>query len=171
MSNRSGGNPLQRLPLPALLPIVAALWVVLQLVFSDRPVTPVTVLVDAAGGIVFASILTVVVGLRRRRLGGADASVDYLRAVRSGSLPADVDTSRWGPELDRSARAAVRQRWFIRIGSLLPFGLGLWGTTEADARTLGVLLAALAVAAVVVGEVSSRRLLARVARLRAAIAS
>ena len=169
MSAREPGGPLQRLPLPGLFLVVAALWTVLQLVFSNTPVTPASVVVHLLGGLVFAAILTTGVGLRRRRLGGADASVEYLRAVRSGVVPADADTERWPAELDHTARTVVRQRWIIRVGWLLPFGLGIWGTTEPDARLLGALLAVLAIAAVVVGEVSTRRQLARVAALRSVL--
>jgi hypothetical protein len=170
MSPNGSGGPLQRLSLPALYLVVAALWTVLQLVFSDRAVTPVSVVVHALGGLVFAAILTAGVGLRRRRLGGADASIEYLRAVRSGVVPQEADTDRWPAELDRTARTTVRQRWIIRIGALLPFALGIWGATEQDSRLLGVLLAVLAVAAVVVGELSSRRQLARVTALRSTLA-
>ena len=169
MSTHEPGGPLQRLPLPALYLVVAALWTVLQLVFSNRPVTTVSVAVHVLGGLVFAAILTAGIGLRRRRLGGADASIEYLRAVRSGVVPPEADTERWPAELDRTARTTVRQRWIIRVGVLLPLGLGIWGMTEQDARLLGALLAVLAVAAIVVGEVSSRRQLVRVAALRSTL--
>lgn len=170
MSLREPGGPLQRLPLPVLYFVVAALWTVLQLVFSDRPVTPTSVVVHVLGGLVFAAIMTTGIGLRRRRLGGADASIEYLRAVRSGVVPPEANTGHWPAELDRTARTTLRQRWIIRIGALLPLGLGIWGTTEQDARLLGALLAVLAVAAIVVGEVSTRRQLVRVAALRSALA-
>lgn len=169
MSGSPRGNPLQRLPLPALLVVVAALWIALRLVFSHEPVTPLTVGVRVGEGLLYGTVLTVVIGLRRRRLGGTDASVVFLRAVRTGEVPVGVDSARWRSELERTDRMTRRQRWIIRVGWLLPLGLGVWGLTEADSRALGGLLVVLAVAALVAGEVGARRQLARVERLRSAI--
>lgn len=166
MSDRRPGNPIQRLPLPAFFIVVVLLWVTLQTVFSTERVDAISVTVHVIGGIVFASIITVTVGLRRRRLGGAGAAVDFMHAVRTGSVPDGVDTSEWPAELDRTATTTRRQRWFVRIGGLLPFGLGVWGLTDPDARVLGIVLASAMVVGWVVGEVSSRRQLARVDRLR-----
>jgi hypothetical protein len=167
MSDRRPGNPLQRLPLPAFFVVVALLWVTLQTVFSTEPVDAISITTHAIGGLLFATVLTVIIGLRRRRLGGADAAVEFLRAVRAGMVPEGVDAPRWISELDRTAVATRRQRWFIRIGGLLPFGLGVWGTTDPDARVLGIVLVVGMVAGWIVGEISSRRQLARIDRMRA----
>ena len=169
MTDERRGSPLQRLPLPAFFVAVLVLWVVLQTVFSDRPTDGVSIATRVLGGAVFATVLTVGVGLRRRRLGGADASIAYLRALKSGVVPPDVDTNAWDAELDRTAAATRRSRWVIRIGSLLPLGLGIWGATVPDARTVGIILIVLAVAAIVAGEISAPRQLARIDRPRALV--
>jgi hypothetical protein len=160
------GNPLQRLPLPAFFVVVLVLWVVLQTIFDDHRVDGISIGTRVIGGLIFASVLTFGVGVRRRRLGGADASIAYLRALKTGVVPPDVDTRAWPAELDRTAAATRRSRWVIRVGALVPIGLGVWGTTEPDARVLGVLVGVLGIAAIVAGEVLTPRQLTRIEHLR-----
>ena len=167
MSDQRPGNPIQRLPLPALFVVIVVLWAGLQTVFAHGTITVTTVGVNVAGGIVLAAILTFGVGMRRRRLGGTDASLAFMRSVRKGVLPEGVATEGWPAELDRTARATRRSRWIVRIGGLLPFGLGVWAATDPSSRAIGVLLAALMVVGWVAGEVSARRQLTRIDRLRA----
>ena len=166
MSTPSPGNPLQRLPLPLLFLVIFVIWSGSRLVFAHGTLDPLRIGIDVVGGLVIAAILTAGIGARRRRLGGTDASLLFARAVRTGELPAGTDTAHWPEELDRTERRLRRTVWFVRIGGLLPFGLGVWGLTDPDARLLGAVLAVGMVAGWIATEVSLRRTTARIARLR-----
>jgi hypothetical protein len=163
------GNPLVSLPLPAFFVVALGLWVVAHVVFALGRVDEDALVGDVVGGLVFATVLTVFIGLRRRRLGGAENAVAYLRATRTGSIPDGVDVSHWPAEVEHTRRGLRRTLWFIRIGGLLPFGLGVWAATEADSRALGIVLAALMVAGWIGAEISVRRTSTRLDRLRAAL--
>jgi len=169
MSDQRPGNPLQRLPLPALFVVIAVLWAGAQLVFAHGVIDGVRITIDAIGGLVVAAVATVGVGFRRRRLGGTDASLAYARAIRTGTLPEGAETAGWAEEIDRSERRLRMNRWVVRIGGLLPFGLGVWGAAEADSRVLGIVLALAMVAGWIVAEVSTPRAFARMERLRGAL--
>jgi hypothetical protein len=166
MTDPRPGNPLQRLPLPALFVVIVVIWAGGRLVFAHGTIDATRVVLDVIGGVLIAAIATVGVGRRRRRLGGIDASLQYLRAVRTGDAPADADTTGWSTELDRSEARIRRQRWFIRVAGLLPFGLGVWAATMADSRVIGILLAVAMVAGWIFTEVSTPRAIARMERLR-----
>ena len=114
----------------------------------------------------FASIFTGSLSVRRRRLGGADAYLQYARALRSGSVPEGVDTSDWPAALDASERRIRRYRWSMPILALLPIALGVWGLTDPESRVVGGLLIVLMVAAVTAAEAFVPRDLAKVNRIR-----
>lgn len=169
MSEQRPGTALQRLPLPVLFIAVAVIWAGMQLVFAHGVIDAFRIGLDVIGGLVVAAVTTLGIGLRRRRLGGTDASLSYASAIRSGVLPDGVDTAGWSEEITRSERRLRINRWIVRVGGLLPFGLGVWGATEADSRVLGIVLAVLMVAGWIWTEIATPRMLARMERLRSSL--
>jgi hypothetical protein len=160
-----GRTWLQRLPLPIFFFVAMGIWVAGQLIVAGR-IDPIRITVDAIGGLVFASIFTGSLAVRRRRLGGADEYLQYARAMRSGTVPGGVDTSRWPAALDASERRIRRYRWLIPLLALLPIALGVWGLTDPESRVIGGLLIVLMIAAVIVAEAFVPRDLAKVSRIR-----
>lgn len=140
MSDKRPGGILRNLPLPALFFAAAGLWTVFQLVARIGSLNLITVVTTVIGGLFFGAVATALVEINRRRLGGPQQATDFTRALRTGTPPADADTTRWQDELDRLDRTRTRQA-LIAIGcSVLPIGLGIWGLFDPDARPIAVLL-------------------------------
>lgn len=169
MSERRPNGLLGNLPLPALFLVMAALWVVFQLVFAIGAVTPVKLVTTAAGGLLFSAVLTGAVGLTRRRLGGTRQAASFATALKTGRVPPDADVVRWRQELDRADRTRFRRTaWPVAV-SLLPIALGVAGLFDPAARPVAILLIVLFVGldvATLLAVPARRR---RVERLRAAL--
>ncbi|KTR03629.1 hypothetical protein [Curtobacterium luteum] len=111
---------LNRLPLPVLLPIMFVVvgGVYFGIGFLTDP-TRVNVGARLVGALFSAVTMTVVfgivIGVRRRRAGGADAVTDMQKTMRTGVVPDDVDTGRWTSELERYQRQWLRNRWLAPV--------------------------------------------------------
>lgn len=109
-----------RLPLPVLLPIMFVLVgsVYFGVGFLGDP-SRVNVGARLVGALFYAVTMTVVfgivIGVRRRRAGGADAVTDMQKTMRTGVVPDDVDTGRWTAELERYRRQWRRNRWLAPV--------------------------------------------------------
>lgn len=109
-----------RLPLPVLLPIMFVLVgsVYFGVGFLGDP-SRVNVGARLVGALFYAATMTVVfgivIGVRRRRAGGADAVTDMQKTMRTGVVPDDVDTGRWTAELERYRRQWRRNRWLAPV--------------------------------------------------------
>ncbi len=124
---------MRALPLPALLPLIFALlfaaWFALGMLVEADDFAP---LQRAVGAFFYASIATVCFGFairnRRRRLGGAQASVVVQRAVRTGALPEHerVDASVWRPELELLRRRYRSTLAIVPVMAVLGAGFSIW---------------------------------------------
>ncbi|MBT2501764.1 hypothetical protein [Curtobacterium sp. ISL-83] len=111
---------LRRLPLPALLPIVfvvvGGLYFLLGLLGNP---SRIDVLARLLGSLFYALVMTVFFGvmiaIRRRKAGGADAVTAMQRTIRTGDVPAAVDTPTWLRELERYQVRYRRNRWALPV--------------------------------------------------------
>ncbi|WP_267424046.1 MULTISPECIES: hypothetical protein [unclassified Curtobacterium] len=111
---------IRRLPLPALLPImfvvVGGLYFLIGLAGDS---SHEHVLARLIGALFYATGMTVVFGIliavRRRKAGGADAVTAMQRTIRTGAVPADADTATWIPELERYRVRYRRNRWVVPV--------------------------------------------------------
>ncbi|MEK6342740.1 MAG: DUF6703 family protein [Curtobacterium sp.] len=111
---------LNRLPLPVLLPIMFV--VVGGAYFGTGFLSdPSRINVGARlVGALFSAVTTtvvfgIIIGVRRRRAGGADAVTDMQKTMRTGVVPDDVDTGRWTSELERYRKQWLRNRWLAPV--------------------------------------------------------
>jgi hypothetical protein len=111
---------IRRLPLPALLPILFVVVGGLYFLFglAGNP-SREHVVARLIGALFYATGMTVVFGIliavRRRKAGGADAVTAMQRTIRTGAVPADADTTTWIPELERYRVRYRRNRWAVPI--------------------------------------------------------
>ena len=111
---------IRRLPLPALLPImfvvVGGLYFLIGLAGDS---SHENVLARLIGALFYATGMTVVFGIliavRRRKAGGAEAVTAMQRTIRTGAVPADADTATWIPELERYRIRYRRNRWAVPV--------------------------------------------------------
>lgn len=140
MNERRPGGVLRDLPLPGLFFTTAGIWILFQLIFRIGNLNPITVVTNVVGGLVFGAVMTGLVAVNRRRLGGRGQASAFTTALRTGTPPPDADTTRWRDELDRLDRTRNR-RTLVSIGcSILPIGLGVLGLFDPEARLVAVLL-------------------------------
>lgn len=111
---------IRRLPLPALLPvlfvIVGGLYFLVGLAANPSREGIIARLIAS---LFYATGMTVVFGVviavRRRKAGGADAVAAMLRTIRAGAVPADADPATWVPELERYQVRYRRNRWSVPV--------------------------------------------------------
>jgi hypothetical protein len=78
-----------------------------------------SLLVSLISGLVFGGLMTLVVSRIRRRNGGRDNIIAISRSLKTGEVPAGVDTAQWMSVLAYQRRQAMWTRW----ASPLVFGL------------------------------------------------
>jgi hypothetical protein len=111
---------IQRLPLPVLLPVmfVAVGGGYFLIGLATNP-SREGVIARLIGALFYATGMTVafgiVIAVRRRKAGGADAVAAMLRSIRTGVVPADADLTTWTPELERYQVRYRRNRWSVPV--------------------------------------------------------
>jgi hypothetical protein len=110
---------IRRLPLPALLPIlfvvVGGLYFLIGLLTSPEEPMPGRLVGTLVYAIIFSVGFGILIAVRRRKAGGADAVTAMQRTIRTGEVPADADTTSWIPELERYRVRYRRNRWAVPI--------------------------------------------------------
>ncbi|PZE65992.1 hypothetical protein [Curtobacterium sp. MCBD17_021] len=134
-----------RLPLPALMLVLAVFYAVLVFLvsFLTTPAAPLAVraISTMAGALVFGVLFGLVIGRMRKRAGPAVEDGTFGRARRSGVVPADADPVAWRQALDHQLEVYRRQRWYGPVVFGLALVLNVWlALTDAPYWWAGVAL-------------------------------
>jgi membrane protein implicated in regulation of membrane protease activity len=157
----------QRLPMWALVPILfvfsAALFFGIGFLTGDHESMVAHVVGAVFYAVGFTAIFAIRTGVRRRRAGGAGEPARISRAVRTGTLPDDVDPTRWRAELERQQTLFRRNRWTMPILFVVFAAICVWSSVTEGPAWLAflVIFAALAV----VSLLETRRALRNIPKL------
>ncbi|MBF4591084.1 hypothetical protein [Curtobacterium sp. VKM Ac-1395] len=110
---------IRRLPLPALLPImfvvVGGLYFLIGLLTSPEETMPGRLVGTLVYAVIFSAGFSILIAVRRRKAGGAEAVTAMQRTIRTGKVPADADSATWIPELERYRVRYRRNRWVVPV--------------------------------------------------------
>lgn len=110
---------LQRLPMWALVPImfvlVGAMYYGLSYLTRLDHTQGERLFGAGVYAVVFTLAFSIRIAVQRRRAGGAGEPARISAAVRTGTLPDEVDPAHWRAELERQRTLFRRNRWSMPI--------------------------------------------------------
>ena len=118
------------------------------------------------GGLVFGSLMSLIIRFQRRRSGGVATARLVSVAIKVGKLPETASAEEWGPLLDRRRRQAKFYRWVgpVEFGLFALLGVYVLFADSARAALWGLEIV-LFVAAVIAYPIWANRQLAKIETL------
>jgi hypothetical protein len=160
---------LQTAPLGVTYTWIAIIWIGIRFLFqafSREGIDSTYAVINVAGGLIFAGVMTGIVAVRRRRSGGAGTLYEINRSLKTGQIPEHAEPSIWMPALERRERSLRRTIW---LGPL-EFGifalLSLWLLFLGPLPLLPLILFAAFIALIIWVSIATRRQNRQVERLR-----